>query len=208
MVNVRFYSAGGPASGIELEALGGTWDHISCYGAGGFDQPVDLGAAQDITWITDSAGVARLGGSAESGQMSNCKWVSATTVSINSGVAESLPITESGYATVRIEISDTGNINVSGVKLYAYDGSDIANDPSGIWVLSAEIIPPAMSGNGDTQWALIDATNYNYMVDRTVDVGYPAATEFNYYVMLSVRPKLTQSSGLQTFGLAIHFDYS
>ncbi len=208
MVNVRFFSAGGPSSGIELDALGGTWDHIACYGSGGFDQPVFLGAAQDVSWITNSAGEARHGGPSESGQMNNNKWISSTQVSINSGVTESLPITESGFATVRIEISDTGTFNVSGVKLYAYDGTDIANGPSGIWVLSAEVIPPAISGTGDSSWALIDETNFNYMVDRTVAVGYSAALAFNYYVMLSVRPKHSQASGLQTFGLAVNFDFS
>ena len=207
-IAVKFYSAGGTASGIELDALGGAWDHVSMYEAVGFDKPIALGEAQDITWITDSAGVPRKGGTAASGQMNNTKWVSSTEVSINGAVDESLPITESGYATVRIEISDTGVFNVSGLKLYAYDGSDIANGPSGIWVLSAEVVPPALFGTGDTEWALIDESNYNYLVDRTVDVGYISATSFNYYVMLSARPKLTQSSGLQTFGLAINFDYS
>ena len=60
-----------------------------------------------------------------------------------------------------------------------------------------------------TQWALIDSTNYNYMVDRTVDVGYPTSGVFYYFVALSVRPKITwPTSGLQTFGLALSFDYS
>jgi len=209
MVNVRFYSAGGPSSGIELS---GTYGQriVSCYAAGLFGQPIGLGNAQDITWITSSGGVP-LGGDpaiSTSGQMNNTKWIDASGVSINSGVRTSLPITESGFATVRIEISDTGTFNVSGVKLYAYDGSDIANAPSGVWVLSAEIIAGAMSGNGDTQWALIDNTNYNYLVDRTVDVGYTAATSFDYFIALSVRPKLTASSGLQNFGLGITFTYS
>jgi hypothetical protein len=207
-IAVKFYSAGGSASGIELDALGGAWDHVSMYQAGGFDKPIALGEAQDITWITNSAGEARKGGTAASGQMNNTKWVSSTEVSINGASTESLPITESGHATVRIEISDTGVFSVSGVKLYAYDGTDIANGPSGIWVLAAEVIPPALAGTGDSEWALIDESNYNYLVDRTTDVGYASGTSYNYYVMLSARPKLTQASGLQTFGLAINFDYS
>jgi hypothetical protein len=208
MVSIKFYSAGGPSSGVELS---GTFGQriVSGYGSTTFGQPIILGEAQDITWITSSAGVP-LGGTpiAQSGQMNNTKWMDASGVSVNSGVRTTLPITQSGHATIRIEVTETGNINISGAKLYAYNGTDIAFGPTGVWVLSAEIIPPSMSGNGDTQWALIDNVNYNYFVDRTPGVGYPAAASFNYFVALSVRPKLTASSGLQTFGLAIRFDYS
>lgn len=214
MVSVKFYAAGGPASGVELSGTFGQ-RNLTFYGAPvnaqQFNQPVLLGDAQDITWITNNVGIP-LGGNpaqAVSGQVNNIKWVAPTTYSFNSGVTASLPITNSGFATLRIEVSDTGNINISGAKLYAYDSSNVNNNPSGVWVLSAEVISAGMSGNGDTSWALIDASNYNYMVDRTVDVGYAQVASFNYFIALSVRPKLTGAvSGLRTFGLRFSFDYS
>lgn len=201
MVTVKFFSAGGPASGTEI-----TGDNIiGCYGAGDtFGEQVDLGAAQDITWITSSGGEQVL-----AGQMNNNKWVTASTVSVNSGVAQALnTVVDSGLATLRIQVADTGNINISGAKLFAYNTSDFTVDPSGLWVISYEIIPVGRSGNGDSQWALMDATNYNYCVDRTPDVGWAASGEFNYYFGISARPKLTPSSGYHNFGLYFIFDYS
>lgn len=216
MVNVRFYAAGGPASGVELS---GTFGQriLTFYGpptnTQQFNQPVLLGDAQDISWITNSNGIP-LGGNpaiAGSGQLNNIKWVAPTTYSRNSGVTATLPITSSGHATIMIEVTDGSNINISGAKLYAYNGVDVNTDPSGVWVLSAEVIDNSigMSGNGDTSWALINASQYNYMVDRTVDVGYPASGVHRYFVALSARPKLTgATSGLRTFGLRFSFDYS
>jgi hypothetical protein len=216
MVNVKFYSAGGPSANVELS---GTFGQrvVTFYGAPEdaqqFNKPILLGDAQDITWITNSAGVP-LGGNpavAVSGQLNNVKWVSPTQYSYASGAVATLPITQSGRATLIIEVSDTGNINVSGAKLYAYNGVDTSTDPANVWVLSSEIIDSSigMSGNGDTSWALINASQFNYMVDRTVDVGYPASGVFYYLVALSARPKLTSAtSGLKTFGLRFSFDYS
>ena len=207
MVNITFYSAGGPSSGIEIDAIGsGTFDHVGCYGPLVHGASIGLGAAQDVSWLVDDAGAARKGGSAESGQLNNTKWADPSGVVINSGSREALPIIESGFATLRIALTDTGNFNVSGARLYAYDGSNQSNDPSGLWVLSAEVVPPAYSGNGDTEWAIIDSSKFNYMTDRVASLGYPAATEFNYFVMLSVRPKITAETGTQSFGLYFIYD--
>jgi len=199
MVNVKFYAVGGTASGTEL-----TGDMIyGMYHVDGFGEPVVLGQAQGITYITTSGGVD------VASDGNNNKWVDASGVSLNGAARVNLStIVESGDATMLIQVSDTGTINISGAKLYAYDTDDVNNDPSGVWVLSYEIMPTERSGLGDTQWALIDSTNYNYMVDRISEVGYEASGEFNYHVGLSVRPKLTASSGLQNFGLYFVFDYS
>lgn len=199
MVNVQFFAIGGSASGTEL-----TGDMIyGMYHADGFGEPIVVGQAQGITYITTSGGVD------VASDCNNNKWVDASGVSLNGAARVDLStIVESGDATMLIRISDAGTINVSGAKLYAYDTNDVNNDPSGIWVLSYEIIPTERSGLGDTEWALIDSTNYNYMVDRTPDVGYEPSGEFNYHIGLSTRPKLTQSSGLQNFGLYFVFDYS
>ena len=216
MVQAKFFSAGGPASGVELSGItSGTYDHIGYYGPLGWNEPVDLGNAQDISWIIDDGGVAIGGGLSESGQMVNHKWTDASGVSIASGARVDLSsVVSSGSGTLRIQVTHGSNINISGAKLFAYDGVDVNNDPSGLWVLSYEIIPSGIgaesirSGLGDTQWALIDVTNFNHMVDRTPDVGWAASGEFNFHIGLSVRPKLTQPSGLQNFGLYFKFDYS
>ncbi len=210
MPTVKFFSAGGPSSGVELSGLtDGTYDHIGYYGPDGFNESVIVGAAQDISWIIDDGGVAIGGGLAISGQLNNNKWVDSSGVSIASGSRVDLSsVVSSGSGTLRIEVTNATNINISGAKLFAYDGSDVNNAPSGIWVLSYEIIPQGRSGLGDTQWALMDESNYNYLGDRTPDVGWAASGEFNYHIGLSVRPKLTQASGLQNFGLYLTFDHS
>jgi len=210
MVQVKFFSAGGPASGVELSGItSGTYDHIGYYGPDGLNEPVGPGEAQDISWIIDDGGIAIGAGLSEEGQLNNNKWVDSTGVSINSGSRVDLSsVVSSGSGTLRIQVINETNINISGAKLFAYDGTDVNNDPSGLWVLSYEIIDNALSGIGDNTWALVDSDDFNFMVDRTPDVGYAAAQEFYYSIGLSVRPKLTQASGLQNFGLYFKFDFS
>jgi len=208
MAEIKFYVAGGPASGMAFSGLGGgVYDHIGLYSSEGISGLVGVGQAQDITWLVDDAGVPNDTGNAASGQMNNNKWIDPSGVSINSGSRVDLSsVVSSGSGTIRIEVSDAADFFVENAKLYAYDGSDIANDPSGLWVLSYEIIDTAVSGTGDTEWALIDATNYNYMVDRVSGVQGTSGTSYNYSIGLSVRPKVDSTSGYQSFGLAFSCD--
>jgi len=192
MAEIKFYVAGGPASGMAFSGLGGgVYDHIGLYSSEGISGLVGVGQAQDITWLVDDAGVPNDTGNAASGQMNNNKWIDPSGVSINSGSRVDLSsVVSSGSGTIRIEVSDAADFFVENAKLYAYDGSDIANDPSGLWVLSYEI----------------DATNYNYMVDRVSGVQGTSGTSYNYSIGLSVRPKVDSTSGYQSFGLAFSCD--
>jgi hypothetical protein len=70
--------------------------------------------------------------------------------------------------------------------------------------MSYEIIPTALSGLGDTQWALMDATNYNQFVDRASGVGYTSGLQHNFFFGIAIRPKATSTSGLRPIGL--YFD--
>lgn len=208
-ISVQFYTQGGPSSGVLIENLGDdTFDHIGFYGPSdiGPDATVNVGSAQDVTWVVDDAGLARKGGSAESGQMNNLKWIDASGYSLNSGVRQALPNVQSGYCTLRIEVTDTGSFNIQNAKLFAYNGTDVNVNPTQMWVMAAEVVPPAFAGTGDSEWALIDATNYNYFVDRTVGVGYSAALSFNYFVALSIRPTITATSGAKSLGFGFSFE--
>jgi len=209
MPTVTFFSAGGPSSGIQFDSFGAGDSYVGFFGPDGLADQILIGQAPDVSWITDSQGAGRSAGLSEEGQLNNHKWVDDSGVSISSGSRVDLSsVVNSGDATLRIRVTDTGNINISGARLYAFDNSDVGVDPSEVWAMSYEIISPSMPGTGDTLWALIDSTNYNEFVNRTPEIGYPASGEFNYFVGLSARPKLTSTSGNKNFGLYFRFDYS
>lgn len=210
MAEIRFYIAGGPASGELLEQLGsGTFEHIGYFGPSGVGDDIIIGEAQDLTWRVNAAGVASGDGLSEDGQFSNNKWIDASGVSIASGARVALSTVQtSGEATLRVDIINGAPFDTSSARLYAYDGTDVNNDPTGLWVLSYEIIPASVSGLGDTEWALIDATNFNECVDRNAGVGYSKQDVHSFWFGLSMRPKLTASSGLQTFALRFEADIS
>lgn len=208
VANVTYRIAGGPGSGVTIPQVGGasTFRYIGLFGSTGLMDSVTIGQAQDTTWLVNQQGNAS-GTLAGSGKMVNNKWVDASGVSIDGAARVALSgVTTSGEATIQITLTSGVAFNVQNARLFAYDGDNVNNDPSGIHVLSYEIIPASFSGAGDTQWALIDSDGFNYMVDRTAGVGYSAATQHDYFVGLSIRPKLTASSGITTFGLYFLFD--
>lgn len=202
-VTVRFFAAGGPSSGVELSGLG-TYDYsyIGFYGASGFGDTLGIGEAQSYTWMSSSGASPISGMIPAGGQLMNNKWIDATGVSVSGGDRVDLStIQASGSGTILIRVSDDStDIYCQNARLYAYDGVSVGNAPSGVWILSYEIISADQSGLGDSSWALIDNSNYNYFVDRTAVIGYPAQQTRDYTVGLSVRPKATASNGIQPFG--------
>ena len=208
MADIRFYIAGGPGSGIEIQTIDDSevFRYIGFFdssGPGGF---VGVGEAQDLTWLSNASGVEN-GALAGSGKMVNNKWVDASGVSIDGAARQDLStVNESGNATIRIEVNSTSGIYVHNPRLYAYDASSPANDPSGVYVLSYEIIAAGTSGIGDTEWALIDSTNYNQFVDRASSVGYTSGLTHNFFVGLSIRPQAGSTSGHQVIGLRFDCD--
>ena len=208
MTEVRFFAAGGGAVNSRIDNLGsGTYSHVGFYGSTS-GSSVLLTNAQDTTTISDSLGNLRGSSLPASGELVNNKWIDASGVSINDDSRIDLSsVVSSGSGTFRIEVSGTTPIELTNTKLFAYDGTTTTNDPSGVYVLTYEIIGSAASGTGDTQWALIDATNYNQFVDRRAGAGYDAANVFDYIVGVSVRPQAGEASGLTTFGFLFQTDF-
>lgn len=208
MATLRFFIAGGPGSGLEIQPISDSevFRYIGFYdstGPGGF---ISIGEAQDLTWLTNASGVEN-SALAGSGKIVNNKWVDASGVSIDGAARQNLStVNESGNATIRIEVSSTSGIYVHNPRLYAYDALAVENSPSGAFVLSYEIIPQGTSGIGDTEWALIDSTNYNQFVDRASSIGYASGLSHNFFVGLSVRPKSVSTSGHQVIGLRFDCD--
>ena len=202
MVDVNFYAAGGPASGEEVFNIDtATFDHFGFFGPSGRGDRIGIGEAQDFTWIVDDAGNPRGSDLEGSGKMTNNKWIDASGVSISGGARQQLStVVSSGSGTMQITVSDTGTIELNNVFLQAYDGVSVDANPSGVWVLSYEIITPNMQGTGDTEWALIDATNVNQLVDRSADAGWVNEDSRDFIVGISVRPKLNAVSGLRSIG--------
>jgi hypothetical protein len=209
MVEIRWFATTSAfAANSRIDNLGsGTYNHIGFFGStsGVGVAPTE---AQDTSWITDSGGVVR-NTSVASGQLINNKWVDASGVSVSGGSRVDLTdVQSSGSGTIRIEVSGTSTMEISNAKLYAYNGTNINTDPSGMYVLTYEILGSSASGTGDSQWALTDATNYNYMVDRVSGVGYDPANVFDYIVGVSVRPKSGEASGSRNFGLLFQVDFT
>ena len=203
VTSIELYSAGGPSSGVVISELGsGEFSYIGFFGPSGFGDGILVGQPQNYTWITSADSITSPGGDIRaSGELTNNEWVDASGVSMSGASRLNLvQVKESGNATIMIRVVDTGSvINVQNARLYAYDGVDVNNDPSGVWVFTREIIPPSYPGSGDTQWTLTDAENYNYLVDRTDFVDYSASNVFDYFIGISIRPKLSAASGTTRF---------
>ncbi len=208
MANVRFYIAGGPGSGLEIQPLSDTerFKYIGFYASSGAGDFVTVGESQDLTWLSDPSGFID-GAIAGSGKMVNNKWVDASGVSIDGASREPLSgVRESGEATIRIAVESTSGIWVHNPRLYAYNGTSVDSDSDDVFVLSYEIIPQGTSGIGDNEWAVTDSTNYNQFVDRASGVGYTSGLEHNFYVGLAIRPKAASTSGHRIFGLRFECD--
>jgi hypothetical protein len=208
MADVNFFVAGGPASGLGISGLAlGTFDHIGFFGPSGVGDQIEVGDANDITWLVDDAGNVPFGEQPVSGEMINNKWLDASGVSISGGSRQQLStVVSSGSGTLLIRVTETSAVEVQSARLYAYNGTDVNVSPTNVHVLSYEIITPDKSGLGDTQWAVMDATNFNGFVDHIVSVGYSADTDHDFTVGISVRPKAGAASGIENFGFRFQAD--
>jgi hypothetical protein len=207
-MDIRWFSTTSASGGVHQIANleSGVWDHIAFWGSEGPSGDVALTDAQDFTWITDNNGV--VSGEASVAALVNNKWVDASGVQIEGGSRVDLStVVSSGSGTIRIEVSGASAVELSNTKLFAYDASDTGNNPSGIYVLTYEILGSTASGTGDTQWALIDATNHNRFVDRTTSIGYDSTNVYDYIVGVSIRPQAGETSGLANFAFLFQTDF-
>ena len=139
---------------------------------GTFGQPIQVGSYNDKTHVRTSGGTDK----SASNSPHNTKYLTSTTMSLNGGASANLSTLTTANSPLKITISESTNITVTGVKMYAYDGTTTTNAPSGMNVYLAE--------QGDTSWKLAHGSgNALVLNDQTTP-----ATSHDFYVAISASP--------------------
>jgi hypothetical protein len=184
--------------------LGGS-DYLSPQGAS-FGDGISVGAFQDSTHKTDS-GMSSDG--CTPNHMRDCKYVSTTTVSLNGGGAVTLTIGNVAETDCTLEWNYTDDTPtstaLSNVLMFAYDGADVNNPPSGITVVAFEretsaIYKDTTAGVGyawDSANGIGGLANALNCSDRSTASGH------DYYFGISMSPT---SKGQKTCKLRFEFD--
>ena len=139
---------------------------------GTFGHPIQVGSYNDGTHVRTSGGTDK----SASNSPHNTKYLTSTTMSLNGGASANLSTLTTANSPLKITVSESVNITVTGVKMYAYDGTTTTNAPSGMNVYLAE--------QGDTSWKLAHGSgNALSLNDQTT-----AATTHDFYVAISASP--------------------
>lgn len=164
-------------------------------GAGGPTYSIAVNAYNSRTYIGNSTGTQY------SAEIDNTKWINQTGVCYGvSGTEYLLTQLPNDKATINISFYNDTAVDIQNFQIRAYDGSNIANAPSGIEVKLAEIIHPAtdysFGGSGDTYWTnasgstgilnLSDSPGSSALIAWSG--GTQASTFSDWYVAVSVKP--------------------
>jgi hypothetical protein len=201
-----FTRKGFDATGWNIDL--GVSDYLAPMGAN-FGDGLSVGGFQDSSHKTDS-GMSTDGCTPD--HIRNCKYVSATHVSLMGGGAVALNNTNVGDSdcTVRWSYADNAPVNtaLSNVRLFAYDGSTPATPPVGCKVVAFErrstgvlkdcvSDTPGDGGAWDSSKGIGGSANALICSDRTA-----AATHY-FYFGLSMSPT---SKGQKSAALRLEFD--
>lgn len=139
---------------------------------GTFGHSITVGTYNGGTHVRNSGGTD----DSASNSPHNTKYLTSTTMSLNGGSSANLSTLTTANSPLKITISESVNITVTNVKMYAYDGTTDANAPTGMNVYLAE--------QGDTAWVQAHGSgNALSLNDQTT-----AATSHDFYVAISVSP--------------------
>lgn len=139
---------------------------------GTFGNPIQVSSYNDGTHVRSSTGTD----DSSANTPNNNKYVDSTHISINGGASELLSGMTTAEAALKITVSESVNITVTSVKMYAYDGTTTTNAPTGMTVQLAE--------QGDTSWTQAHGSGSALTLnDQTT-----AATSHNFYVAISASP--------------------
>lgn len=152
-----------------------------------FGDNIIVGQYQDSTHIADSDD-GQLDGS---DPVHNTKYVDAAHVSIDGAASSAFPIPQASCG-LKFTFSDPSSVEVSGVKLYAYDGIEDINQIDNIDIQVAE-------GGVSTSW-----TNCNGLGNALAFQDQASATSHDFYVATSLSP---QTSGLKSGKLKLVLSY-
>jgi len=187
-----------------------TGEVLGFFGPDGFGDPLSLNEFNGRTFVTNTAG------SVAKEECDNCRRSSSSGVIIGqTGTGISLINLPNYLATANIRFTHPQEVLVQNAKLIAFDGSVLANAPTGLNVYGAEIIHTSRlqtdSGTGDTTWTLMAGSGTSLpLVNSPGTSGIsplgPATTDtrHDWYVALSVSPT---TPGDKTFGFKVDLEY-
>lgn len=155
---------------------------------GTFGNPITVGAYNGGTHVRSSGGVDDSSGNSPR----NVKYVASGTADWGDGT-ESLADMLTGEATLKLTISESTNITVTDITMYAYDGTTTTDAPVGMDVYLAE--------QGDEAWTNADGS----AAALTISDSDTPATDHYFYVAVSASPS---SVGVKSANkLRVEFTY-
>ena len=170
------------------EVIGAT-DVLSFYGTN-FNDAVDVGEYQDSSHVEDNANVEQCTVT----HISNCKFLTSTTVSIDGAASETLgaAVRPEADCTLEIHFNESPAVACSSVSFWAYDGATESAVPTAVTFQCGE--------QGDTVWSNAEGSGAAMSME---DSG--SATDHYFYLFMSVSP---ESVGVKTaFELKIQLTY-
>ena len=152
---------------------------------GTFDNPITVSAFNGGTHVRSSGGA----NDSSANTPRNVKYIASGTADWGDGT-ENLTAMTTGEATLKITVGYDTNITVTGITMYAYDGTTPATAPTNLDVYLAE--------QGDSAWVNADGSG----AALTLGDSTTPATAHNFYVAMSVSPSAvgTQSANKAYFG--------
>lgn len=168
-------------------------DSLQFAGAGGFNDPIDVGEYNDTTHVKSSGGA----NDSSANTPNNNKFISQTGGAGGDSQAdwgdgtENIDQITTAEAALKINFADAASVSVVDAILYAYDGSTPATAPVGVDIRGAEV--------GDTNFVQIEGSGSAL---ELTDQG--ASTSHDYYIVLSASPT---SVGAKTGALRIELTY-
>lgn len=174
----------------EIEAT----DKIQYAGAG-FGDAIQVNEYNDSTHIETSGGSDKSDGNSPR----NNKFISQTggtagksEVSIDGAAAIDLDAATNANAGLRINFSDSANVEIYDAVIYAYNGSNTATPPVDVDVRLAEV--------GDENWTEAEGSGSALaLADKTTP-----ATSHDYYILNSIGPT---ARGEKTGSIRIELTY-
>lgn len=154
-----------------LPAESGTFDTLGFFG-GGFGLSIRVGEWNDTSWVTNDDGTA------QNGQVPNCKFANNTGVFtpsiIDPRLLTDLDVDE---ATLAIRLTTDNAVSTQATSFRAFDRINIDSIPSGVTVRAAEI---KAGGSGDASWTTVAGTGSlsldNQAAPSSVHIFYVAVT--------------------------------
>ena len=158
-------------------------DYIQ-FSDGTFNNPITVGAYNGGTHVRSSGGA----NDSSANTPKNSKYIASGTVDIGGGTV-ALSSISTANSPLKITVGYDTNITVTGITMYAYDGTTPATAPTNLDVYLAE--------QGDAAWVNADGSG----AALTLGDSSTPATSHPFYVLMSVSPSAvgTQSANKVRF---------